>query len=408
MDRNATVPDGVITLLDEWLDTPAPDTLVETEADPVIERDTELDRDDAGAEDQHDVVQDSLLWGAGAWTIVPGGDYPVLEGLIRIRLAREEYDEIDRMLLDYLRRDRDAQIWDRVLLLLLAHYPADPIRKAAIFGQIFATVPQLIGSKAAAYLVANAYLWSPDFADAQLELWRGSGHRLTRQAYGEMVAVTCLMRPDMAWAQTRLAALIEDYALSDARAGAALSAANLWNNIGYRRRATDLLTRLLDTGGDGVWKASFEVFRLAGEFRPNTDTISLLTTIDERLRHAPRLDATFVVECLATLLPHEAPLVGRVAEGLIGNWKTELADISTRTAAAAPQLVDLAVTLHRLGPETSEVGTQLFEELIGVNAWEAHQTLSEIDNRFLAQAPRRPRLRRRNRPRRRATDQADS
>jgi hypothetical protein len=60
---------------------------------------------------------------------------------------------------------------------------------------------------------------------------------------------------------------------------------------------------------------------------------------------------------------------------------------------AASRLVDLAVTLHRLGPETREVGTTLFEQLIGIDAYEARQTLDEIDNRF-QEAARAPRLRR--------------
>ena len=30
--------------------------------------------------------------------LVPGGDYPVLEALIRIRLEQEEFDKIDEML----------------------------------------------------------------------------------------------------------------------------------------------------------------------------------------------------------------------------------------------------------------------------------------------------------------------
>jgi hypothetical protein len=69
---------------------------------------------------------------------------------------------------------------------------------------------------------------------------------------------------------------------------------------------------------------------------------------EERWRET---NATFVVERLATLLPHHAALVGRVAECLIARWRTELGDARTATAIAAPQLIDLAITLHRLGPE---------------------------------------------------------
>ena len=196
--------------------------------------------------------------------------------------------------------------------------------------------------------------------------------------------------------------------MRDARTGAALTAANLWSDASHRPGAGSLLTRLLAAGGGDVWRATFELFRLTDELTPDPPTVSLLSVIVDRIGTAPRLDANFVVERLGTLLPHQAELVGRLADGLIGTWRTELGDIRTGTAAAAPQLVDLAVTLHRLGPETQEIGTVLFERLIEIDAWEARKTMDEIDNRFLEEAPpRRRRLARRSRVRKRGLRRAE-
>lgn len=130
--------------------------------------------------------------------------------------------------------------------------------------------------------------------------------------------------------------------------------------------------------------------------------------IADRLGEAPLLNATFVVDRLATLLPHQAALVARVAEGLIASWRQELGDIRTATAGAAPPLVDIPVTLHRLGPETREIGTALFEQLIEIDAWAARHTLNEIDNRFRDQEQMQlSRLSRRAAPRgRRSTRQS--
>ena len=111
--------------------------------------------------------------------------------------------------------------------------------------------------------------------------------------------------------------------------------------------------------------------------------------------------ASFIAERLSSLLPFEAHLVGRVTRSLIVAWRSELADASTRIAHAAPELMDLAVTLHRLGPETREIGTELFETLIEANAWDAGRTRDEIDNRFRELGiRRRPRLARHRRRRR--------
>jgi hypothetical protein len=91
-------------------------------------------------------------------------------------------------------------------------------------------------------------------------------------------------------------------------------------------------------------------------------------------------------------------LVATLALRLADKWQAELGDVRTATAIATSHLVDLAITLHRLGPDTREIGTTLSEQLIATNAYEALQMLEEIDNRFRASAhrPGRPRLSRRS------------
>ena len=73
----------------------------------------------------------------------------------------------------------------------------------------------------------------------------------------------------------------------------------------------------------------------------------------------------------------------------------------THQSAVAPELVDIAITIHRLGPDTRELGIALFENLLDINSYSARETLEQIDNRFRNSAPRpRRRLPRRNRERR--------
>ncbi len=90
----------------------------------------------------------------------------------------------------------------------------------------------------------------------------------------------------------------------------------------------------------------------------------------------------FVVERLQALLPHEAELVARIAEKLVAAWRSELGDVRTGTALAAPQLTDLALTLHRLGGTSRQTGVALFEAMIEIDAYGARDTLAEIDGRF--------------------------
>jgi hypothetical protein len=165
-----------------------------------------------------------------------------------------------------------------------------------------------------------------------------------------------------------------------------------------RAEASALLVRLLQTGEPGVWRAALDTFRIVDELMPDKGTIGLLKAMAERFDQAPRIDATFIVERLSSLLPHQAVLVGTFAQRLADKWGAELGDIRAATALVASQLIDLAITLHRLGPDTREIGTTLVEQLIATNAYEAQQMLDEVDNRFRAsaQGTGRPRLRRRS------------
>ena len=409
VDRKVKIGDDIISILDGWLSYPLVADETKDNADLETDIDTGLEATGAESEDQEDRIQRSLLWGQGGISMVPGGDYLTLEALLRIRLERKQFDEIDELLRGYLGRCKDVGVWSNLLRFTPYLYPENTKLRSALLERLFSEVPALVETRDAAHVFANAHWWDAEFANAQLDLWRDSRSRAARQAYGEMVAVVALMQPTLGWAQTRLDTFVGDGATEDARIGAALTAANLWPDAKRRAGAGDLLTRLLSGGGADVWRATFELFRLTDELTPDPPTVSLLTAIAEQIGSAPRLDATFVVERLGTLLPHEAELVGRLADGLIGTWQTELGDVRTGTAAAAPQLVDLAVTLHRLGPETQDIGTVLFERLIEIDAWEARKTMDEMDNRFLDEVPpRRRRLARRSRVRKRGLRRSEN
>jgi hypothetical protein len=126
----------------------------------------------------------------------------------------------------------------------------------------------------------------------------------------------------------------------DARTGAGQSAVHIFADGDQRGAAAALLVRLLAFGEPGVWRAVFDIFRIVDKLTPDEGTIALLQAIAERLDQAPRLDATFVVERLSSLLPHHAVLVGTLAQQLADKWRAELGDIQTATAMATSQLVD--------------------------------------------------------------------
>ena len=341
-----------------------------------------------------------MLWGHGGLSTAPNVDSVTVETLIRTRLAREEHDRVDQTLDAYLDRCKTPREWDRLLRFLPAPTEDRAPRRAAFLGRLFSQVPDLIESKAAVFQIMKSSHWSDELADSQLDRWRDSDSAAARQTYGEIVAREVFAEPSPAWARARLAALAGDPAHKDARAGAALTAAHLWKYPEYRHGASDLLVKLLAGDDPDVWKAVAEIFRMNEELIPDSATIALLEVIAEKPGVALRPCANFVTDRLATLIPHEPVLVGRVARSLILDWKKDLADTATSTAMAAEELMHLAVNLHRLGPtETRDIGMELFEHLLEIDMWGARDTLDEIDSQFRERpAIRRPKLsRHRNR-----------
>ena len=182
------------------------------------------------------------------------------------------------------------------------------------------------------------------------------------------------------------------------------AAANAWADTDARSASSSskLLQQLIPVATPRMWHAILDLFRLVDEIEPDDNWIPLLSILADNLKAAHSRESTFIVDRLQTLLPHQAILVGKIAMALVESWRNDLGDIQTGTAAVAPDFVDIAVTLHRLGPETRDLGTSLFEELLEVNAYSARATLDQIDNRFRSPGQAQPRrLARRRRKQRR-------
>ena len=203
-----------------------------------------------------------------------------------------------------------------------------------------------------------------------------------RQTYGELVGLIAMVQPELEWASDALGAVVKNVECEDARVGAAFSAVNLWKAPNHRHLTTTLLAQLIPRADHRTWHAVFDVFRIVNELKPDLGTARLLTVIADNIEAAGAVDASFIVARFQTLLPHEAPLVARFVESLVACWREGLGNVRTHTYTLGKELIDLAITLHRLGPETRDVGTRILEDLLLIDAWSVRETLDEIDSRF--------------------------
>jgi hypothetical protein len=125
-----------------------------------------------------------------------------------------------------------------------------------------------------------------------------------------------------------------------------------------------------------------DVFRTSDQLPLDRSTFTLMRAIAETPADISRDRGTFIVQAMQNLLPHASEAIGEISRRLAEGWKSELTDMASGMAMVAPELTDVALTLHRLGGPSRKVGIDIFERLIEVNAYGAKETLVEIDRRF--------------------------
>ncbi len=382
VQRQLPVENAIIALLERWLIEPPPPA---PDADPKGDatRPASVPAPKVFPEEKkREAHTGSILWGMHGITVLPHGTFPALETLTHVLLVRNEHERLLKILSEHLAREPDPEVWQALFRLLAYLRPADQQALMSFYVSLFEHVPALAESLEAVLLFARLQWSTPDFVQHILPRLQKSADPQMLQAYGELVTLIALMQPTLAWAKEALDALLAQKGPSPERVGVAYAAVNLWHEDGRMAAALQVIKALALDADSTVWDAIFDLFRLTDEIPPSMEWMSLLETIAENIERVGSVRSHFVIQRLQTLLPHCAETVATIALGLVQKWHNELADMRTSTAAVSPDLVDLAITLHRLGPETRDTGTRLFEMLLELDAYSARETLAQIDNKF--------------------------
>jgi hypothetical protein len=394
--RKADIGDKVIGIFVEWL------SLTSTPAAEGVEERDEIERTSSSIDES--ITDESILLGHGSTSGLPGGNFQILSALASIFLdgteaGRDRYFEI---LNEHLSRENKPNIW-KALLYRLGNAGGSKPQAVSIFvRKLFGRFPEILATEEAVIFLAYAQRWDDQLVFDLISGWRNSDRAFSQRAYGELVGLVAAVTPKDNWAHARdkVIALGTD----EMKIGLAHAAVNTWSDERLRQRAGETLVALLKDASKELVATVMDVFRVTDQLAPDASMIELLRALAASTADMSAVRPHFVVERLEALLPDEADLIATIAEKLVTAWRGELGDIRTGTATAAPQIADLALTLHRLGGTSRQAGVALFEAMIEIDAYGARQTLAEIDGRFGPhQAAARQRLapqRRRRSPRR--------
>jgi hypothetical protein len=388
--REIAVPSEVLDIIEAWLAAPVSQASTEAEQGEDEHDDQEdelLDTGDAGAAKNDERGAHSILWGLGHAVMLPAGNFPKLDVLVHALLLAGQHDRVLAVLKRAHERGENEGVWKALFHWFRYIRPTDKGELERLLDEVISAYPSLC--KSSEFAVQFAYLhWQhAEFVRPYLTKWATSGDEYLEQLAGELTALIAFVQPELPWSKSMLQTVVFEHGTDSTRLGAINAAGNLFPDIEYRQRASELLVRIVPLISGRAWDCLFDLFRLVDEITPDPDWVALLNAIEANLANAPKIDATFVVDRLQTILPHQAQLVGKIAKRLVEAWRDELGDVRTGAAGSASELVDLAITLHRLGDETRELGLELFEQLVELQAYSARETLEQIDNRFRSQAP---------------------
>jgi len=371
--RKVDISDEVIGILVEWLSL-TPDSVEEG----VKDNETELNPESA----DESSGRGSILWSHDGLSILPNGNFITLSALASILLNRKGKgrDRYFAILDNHLQREHNPKIWKALLNELAYAGGSKPQVVSTFLRNLFNRFPEILTTREAVIFLAHAQRWDDQLVFDLISDWHKADRAFLQQAYGELVGLIATVKATDKWVQVREEIIASG--TDHMRIGLAYAAVNMWTTQTLQQRAGDTLVALLDGASKGVVAAVMDIFRLTDELVCDTPTVNLLRALADPSADMSAAPSHFVVERLQSLLPHEAEIVATIAGKLVAVWRGELGDMRTGTANVAPQLTDLALTLHRLGGKARQSGITLFEAMIEIDAYGAQETLAEIDGRF--------------------------
>ncbi|MCP3165160.1 phosphorylase family protein [Myxococcus qinghaiensis] len=387
-NRNLAIDDEVISLLQDWLSDAS---------DLDVNEVTSAEEHDLRSKTEEHIVR-PILWDTNHIYQLPHGNFPTLEALTRALLVRGESDRVVQVWERHLTRREHPKVWRALLHYLPYLKPTDTTARGRLLGELFHQYPQLTESREAIHLLGHAHWWALEHVQAVLYSWRARENPWLQQVLGELSLLVATTHPTLDWATSLLNEGLASNSTPERKIGIAFSAARLWKDAKLRAQANAILVILIPQADGKLWGAILDIFRIVTNLGETAEAPSLLDSIAANIRKAGHQDNTPLIEQLQNLLPEYALPVGRIADGIIDNMISHLENSRSKSIHSSPELVDIAITLHRLGGPLRDLGIHLFEQMLRINAYSARATLEEIDSRFPS-GPRpitRPRLPRRS------------
>jgi hypothetical protein len=281
----------------------------------------------------------------------------------------------------------------------------DPGRAERFLCNLFARYPGARDSLLGVLLLTHVWWFIPTPTTWHILLGiRDSAWPDGPQAFGELLALRCLVFPEDSGASHELSQVLQvDGEQTDKslriRAGLAFTAAHLWRDPARRSASTDILVRLMQQADRRVSQGIMHVFLRTDVMCADGDTERLLRTLHVYPTVLKGEQGPFFAERLEDLLSTYPDVVYDLCMDVARLWEHEIGSPRVGFASATAHFTNMALTFQRLDGAYRAKGLDLFERLLDIGVHDAFMTLQELDKRILNPRPpvRRASLRRQGR-----------
>ena len=381
--REKGLDDETCTLLESWLTNWEPPNVISSTSATTSKHNRQVDSDSK-------IHTRSLLWERGGIEFLPGGNHLVLGALMSGYVFREPIDANGWLgaLERHLVRREDPAVWKAMARDLRYLVRADRNRALSFFDRLFRDQRDVLQSQQGADLIACIHDWLPAETLASiLDDWITSDWPQGPQAAGEVAALRLCHRPEDPDARKRLEQYISGTDHSSAiahglRLGVAYTIVQAWREQQLRALCTPILLRLLPFAEGSLAQTIHSIFRITDPLPVDDYTGALLRALLAYPAVLVADEPVFLVDRMQDLLREgwEPNLIAELVSLVVDQAGAELGDIRTTWAGCAGDLVEIALTLHRM-PETRSRGLDLFEKLMALEVYDVDNRLGVLDRR---------------------------
>lgn len=324
--------------------------------------------------------QQSVIWRDGGIRVIPQDNYTIINALTYGYLWRKPVAKKKwlNLLMGHLERNEDLSFWLSMCSFTLRRFlevctPSDADR---FINALLAKYPEVAGTSDFGRLVARACLRS---GEKQIIVWLEAIHSAgAEQLYGELLSLRNILMPNDKSIRKAVDKNVKKDGSTKVQTGLAYGFVNIFKEGVGRGECSERIVQLAALNKQVVAHALLDFFH--NKRMPiSADTQRVLDAFIEYKTIKKTSSRWNLPDSLAFLVRHEPARVLTLTTHLVESIGKDFADLRTSAAADSATIMDIALTLHNLGPQYQSAGLDLFEHMLEIEAYQAKEVLREID-----------------------------